>query len=130
MAPGVFFAEDDDVAPDVVWVSSRRVSEALGEDGTFHAAPELIVEVLSPGLANQKRDRETKLKLYSRRGVDEYWILDWQRHSVEIYRRKNVRLVLVTMLSESDTLTTPLLTGFSYRISELFAGVPQSARPK
>src|SRR6185503_7740988 len=36
-APGVIFAEDDDVAPDVVWGSARRVSTALGEDGKFHA---------------------------------------------------------------------------------------------
>jgi Uma2 family endonuclease len=68
-APGVIFAEDDDVAPDVVWISHDRLATALGRDGKLHAAPELIVEVISPGLANQQRDRQTKLKLYSRRGV-------------------------------------------------------------
>jgi len=76
IAPGLIFADDDDVAPDVIWLSSARKATTLGPDGKLHAAPELIVEVLSPGVANEKRDREAKLKLYSRRGVGEYWIVD------------------------------------------------------
>src|SRR5215470_5416008 len=40
IAPGLIFAEDDDVAPDVVWVSSGRMAAILGADGKFHAAPE------------------------------------------------------------------------------------------
>jgi hypothetical protein len=40
-----------------------------------------------PGAANETRGRETKLKLYTQRGVDEYWIVDWQRRRVEVYRR-------------------------------------------
>ncbi len=125
VAPGLIFADDDDVAPDVVWVSSERKSATLGEDGKFHAAPELIVEVLSPGAANEKRDRDAKLKLYSRRGVGEYWIMDWRRRSVEVFRRKTARLVLTATLADSDTLTTPLLPRFACRVSELFAGIPR-----
>jgi Uma2 family endonuclease len=66
IAPGVIFAEDDDVAPDVVWVSTARLAATLKDDGRFYAAPELVVEVLSPGSTNERRDREAKLKLYSR----------------------------------------------------------------
>ena len=33
IAPGVIFADDDDVAPDVVWLSSARLATALGRDG-------------------------------------------------------------------------------------------------
>src|SRR5437870_8773938 len=57
-APGLIFADDDDVAPDVVWISDQRLAVALREDGKFHDAPELVIEVLSPGFANEKRDRE------------------------------------------------------------------------
>src|SRR5919109_251951 len=112
-APGVIFAEDDDVAPDVVWISDKRLATALREDGHFHDAPELIIEVLSPGFANEKRDREAKLKLYSRRGVDEYWIIDWLMRRVEVYRREDLALHLVATLHETDNLQTPLLPGFS-----------------
>src|SRR3981189_617850 len=51
--PGLIFAEDDDVAPDLVWISHARRDVALGDDGKLHAAPELVVEVLSPGRANE-----------------------------------------------------------------------------
>src|SRR6266511_4346100 len=100
VAPGLIFAEDDDVAPDVVWLSSARMSTAIGADGKLHSAPELIVEVLSPGAANEKRDREAKLKLYSRRGVEEYWIVDWRQRRIEVFRREEARLVLAETLSE------------------------------
>ncbi len=124
IAPGLIFAEDDDVAPDVVWISSRRVAATFGPDGKLHAAPELIAEVLSPGATNEKRDREAKLKLYSRRGVDEYWIIDWRQRHVEVFRREEARLTLAATLAESDNLTTPLLTGFACRVGDLFTGIP------
>jgi Uma2 family endonuclease len=72
IAPGLVFADDDDVAPDVVWVSRERLSNSLDDAGHLRKAPELVVEVLSPGKANEQRDRQAKLKLYSRRGVQEY----------------------------------------------------------
>ena len=127
VAPGLIFADDDDVAPDVVWISSRRIATILGPDGKLHAAPELIVEVLSPGAMNEKRDRDAKLKLYSRRGVHEYWIIDWRLRQVELFRREDARLVSAATLIESDTLTTPLLPGFACRVAELFAGIPADA---
>ena len=124
VAPGVIFAEDDDVAPDVVWLSSPRIASVLGQDGKLHGPPELMIEVLSPGAANEKRDREAKLNLYSRRGVDEYWIIDWRRRQVEVFRRKDARLVLTMTLKEQDTLVTPLLAGFTCAVADLFSGIP------
>src|ERR1043166_1710376 len=59
-APGLIFADDDDVAPDVIWISNERLQLALRSDGKFHRAPELIIEVLSPGVANEKRDRSER----------------------------------------------------------------------
>ena len=124
-APGLIFAEDNDVAPDVVWLSYDRLAAALGEDGKLHAAPELVVEVTSPGLANQQRDRQTKLKLYSRRGVQEYWIIDWQQQQVEVYRRVQAELALVTTLYRADALQSPLLPGFFCQVAALFIQRPQ-----
>jgi Uma2 family endonuclease len=125
IAPGIIFADDDDVAPDLVWISGERLSAALAADGKLHAAPDLVVEVLSPGLYNERRDREAKLKLYARRGVREYWIVDWQRRQIEVFRRRDTGLQLIATLLESDLLESPLLPGFSLPLSELFAGVPR-----
>lgn len=121
-APGIIFADDDNVVPDVVWISRERRVNALKEDGKLHAAPELVVEVLSPGEPNADRDRETKRKLYSRRGVQEYWVVDWQLRQVEIYRREQAALVLIATLFAQDTLESPLLPGFRCQVQRLFEG--------
>ena len=123
IAPGLIFADDDDVIPDVAWLSEERLAIALGADGKLHSAPDLVIEVLSPGSTNKRRDRQAKLKLYSRRGVLEYWIVDWLTRSVEIYRRQNIQLELFATLTKSDVLESPLLPGFSAQTGELFDNV-------
>ena len=122
-APGLIFADDDTAAPDVVWVSKERLRTVLWDDGKLHGPPELVVEVLSPGPVNERRDREVKLKLYSRRGVDEYWILDCQERRAEVYRRDPAdpgMLRLAAALGADDALDSPLLPGFRVRVGDLF----------
>ncbi|MBM2810439.1 MAG: hypothetical protein HW416_1198 [Chloroflexi bacterium] len=118
--PGLVFAEDDDVIPDIVWVSKERLPLIVDDHGHFKAAPELIVEVLSPGAANQSRDRDAKLKLYSRQGVREYWIADAVLHAVSVYRREEAALHLARTLGDGEMLTSPLLPGFACRVETLW----------
>jgi Uma2 family endonuclease len=118
--PGIIFSESDNVIPDVVWASHERLEQLLDEAGHLTAAPELVVEVLSPGKANERRDREAKLKLYSVRGVLEYWIANFQEQVVEVYRRENGILKLAATLYHQDELTSPILPGFSSLISKFF----------
>jgi Uma2 family endonuclease len=123
-APGLVFAEDDDVIPDVVWISLERFDGSRDEAGHFVVAPDLIIEVLSPGKANKERDRQAKLKLYSRRGVREYWIIDWMAQKVEIYRREGVALKQNITLLLGDSIESPLLPGFSCQVRSLFFLLP------
>lgn len=120
-APGVIFSDTDAVIPDVVWASNERLSVLLDEAGHLTAAPELVVEVLSSGSENEKRDKELKLKLYSARGVREYWIVDWRKQQVEVYRRDRAVLNLVATLMSGDELNSPMLPGFTCAIALLFA---------
>jgi Uma2 family endonuclease len=121
IAPGVIFSEEDSVIPDVVWVSKERLAQIEDEAGHLIGAPELIVEVLSPGKQNERRDKEAKLKLYSIQGVQEYWIANRLTKQVEIYRRENARLVLVATLLGNDQITSPLLPRFCCSIGCFFA---------
>lgn len=122
MAPGVLFADDDDVAPDVVWISKERLQmqNSVDKAGHLHVAPELVIEVLSPGLTNELRDKQAKLKLYSRRGVQEYWVADWMRKQIEVYRREQGALKLIATLFADDDLTSPLLPDFSCKVIKMF----------
>jgi Uma2 family endonuclease len=122
-APGVIFAEDEDVAPDVVWVSSQRLARALATDRKLHEAPDLVVEVLSPGTANERRDRDAKLQLYTRRGVREYWIVDVAKREIDVYRRATEALQLVVTLRRGDLVESSLLPGFVATVDDFFWGV-------
>jgi Uma2 family endonuclease len=120
VAPGLVFDDDDDVAPDLVWTSKERLPQIIDASGHFRAAPELVIEVLSFGARNEQRDREFKLKLYSRQGVREYWILDWQLRRVQIFRRVEAALELVGTYEAEDLVTSPLLPGFRCPVSRFW----------
>ena len=82
-----------------------------------------MVEVLSSGEGNIKRDKETKLNLYSLHGVEEYWIVSWQLKTIECYRRRNdqlQQLQWVETLSATDILSSPLLPGFRVEMARVF----------
>jgi len=118
--PGVIFTDADNVIPDVVWISKERLAALLDEAEHLTGAPELVVEVLSPGESNERRDKEAKLKLYAGQGVREYWIADPRLQQIQVYRRENATLVMVATLFTSDELTSPLLPGFSCAVANLF----------
>jgi Uma2 family endonuclease len=119
--PGLVFTDDDNVIPDLVWISTDRLARVLDDSGHLLAAPELVVEVLSAGSDNERRDREVKRKLYAIRGVQEYWIIDWCRQQIEIFRRDANGLPLVATLFSSDVLNSPLLPDFQQSVAEVFS---------
>jgi len=121
LAPGLIFSREDAVIPDLVWASQACLERHIDAAGHLTSAPELVVEVLSLTVADQRRDRDLKLKLYSVQGVREYWIADRQEQTLEVYRRDQAVLVKALTLLASDELTSPLLPGFRCPIERLLA---------
>lgn len=119
------FSDEDAVAPDIAWVSTGRVRHLVNERGKLRAAPDLVVEVLSPGAVNEERDREAKLRLYSRWGVREYWIVSWELVEVHVFRRVDAALAIAATLVADDVLTSQLLPGFSARVGALIVRPPR-----
>ena len=79
---GVEFPDTrEGVQPDILFVSRERL-HIIGEDW-LRGAPDLVIEILSPGTA--ARDRNVKLKLYRRHGAAEYWIVDPVGKTVEVW---------------------------------------------
>jgi len=118
--PGLVFSDADSVIPDAIWISVERMERFTDEVGHFIGAPELIVEVLSPGATNERRDREAKLKLYSSQGVDEYWIVSRELQQVEVYCRENAVLKRAATYNAQDTITSPVLPGFQCLVQRFF----------
>jgi Uma2 family endonuclease len=117
---GLIFGDNDDVIPDVIWMTKAKYAALVDETGHFRGAPDLVIEVLSAGIENVRRDREVKLKLYSAQGILEYWIADWRNQQMQVYRRENGILQLAMTLFISDTLTSPLLPDFACPLSQIF----------
>lgn len=118
--PGLVYADTQAVAPDLVWVRRERLATIFDQSGHLHESPDLVIEIVSASKADSERDREKKLALYSRYVVPEYWIVDWQAESVEIYRRNQQSLVLIATLQSAATLTSPLLPGFACAVGRFF----------
>jgi Uma2 family endonuclease len=118
---GIIYADDDNVIPDVVWISAERLAKGLDAAGHLNElGPELVVEVVSPGAENARRDRDTKLALYSRRDALEYWIVDPQARTVQVYMRPQGDLACPlerrAEFHDEDVLTSDLLAGFAVRV--------------
>ncbi len=111
----VVLSDYDVVEPDILYISKTRGS--IVTDNNVQGAPDLVVEILSESTA--KVDRTTKLKLYARYGVAEYWVVDPATCSVEIYRLVSGGYELVSQLDSSRSLTSPLFPGFSLALSKL-----------
>ena len=120
LTPGVIFDEFNSAIPDAVFISqqSRR---RIGASERIMGAPELVVEVVSPGTENARRDRVAKRQLYGKHGVKEYWVADPENRSLEIYRLKRRTLALFKTLIADDEVTSSVLPGFRCQASDLFA---------
>jgi Uma2 family endonuclease len=67
------------VQPDVIFIAAAR--QHIVRDRVW-GAPDLVVEVLSPGTA--RRDRTQKLRWYRQYGVKECWLVDPLRRRVDV----------------------------------------------
>ena len=85
----VILSEEDVVLPDILYIARERYHIIRKN---IHAAPDLVVEVLST--RQEARDRELKMKLYARYGVKEYWIADPRSETVEVYSLRRGNLLL------------------------------------
>jgi len=116
---GAVFSDYDAVIPDLVFVRSERWNSVVSKD-RFSGAPDLVIEVMSPGKENRERDLLVKRQLYAKYGVAEYWIVDTENRSVLIYRLARQSLEQIATLTDDDEITSPILPGFQLKVSAIF----------
>src|SRR5437763_730886 len=116
---GAIFSDYDAVIPDLAFVRNERWDQVVkGEK--FTGALDLVIEVTSPGAENRRRDLLIKRQLYGKYGVAEYWVVDSENRSVEVYRLQDERLASVATLTNSDEIVSPLLPGFHLSVGMIF----------
>jgi len=106
------------VQPDVLFVGTARLGEVLGDPLRGRGAPDLVVDVLSPG--TRRLDRTKKRRAYSRAGVQELWLVDGEVRTVEVWRRGPRSLVRQRLLGEGDQLSGTVVEGYRVRVGLLF----------
>lgn len=117
--PGLILSEYDGVIPDLIFITHERRDEILNEkDGKFHGAPEIVIEILSPGRVNARRDLQIKRELYETFLVPEYWAIKPQQKEIEVFELGKASVIY----AENETLKTARLPKFKLKVANLFAG--------
>lgn len=117
--PGAVFDRYNSVIPDLAFVRNERWKTIIAKQ-RFNAAPDLVIEIISPGSANHSRDFKLKRKLYGKFGVPEYWVVDTWARSVIVFRLVDNTLEEVATLGQNDQLESPIFPGLSLKLSDIF----------
>jgi Uma2 family endonuclease len=111
------------LVPDLVYFTAERFARVVNEKHAT-AAPDLVVEILSPG--TRRRDKGRKRAVYDREGAREYWMVDPEARSITVLRRPGADAgltdVAVLTLAEGDILESPRFPGLQFPLREVFRG--------
>ncbi len=101
--------------PDVVYVARGR-----GEVGGYPDGADLVMEVVSPGAEDRRRDLEIKPDEYSRAGIAEYWAVDPEAERVLVHQLQDTRY-RVADFRGNDLIISETLPGFEVPVQEIMA---------
>ena len=102
--------------PDIVFVARDRAH--IVTEAEIAGAPDLVIEILSPG--TEARDRSYKKTLYARYGVREYWIVDPNANTVEVYALAAQGYGAPRVYSGVDTLQSSVLLELRIPLEDVF----------
>lgn len=102
--------------PDIVFVSAAR-SSIIGRQH-IEGAPDLIVEILSPG--NWPYDRQEKFRVYEMAGVPEYWIVDYRAKTIEVFVLEEGEYTLIGRFGAEAKATSRIIGGFEVAVADIF----------
>ncbi len=114
---GFKLASDPDTvrAPDVAFVSREHIPESGITKKFWQGAPDLAVEVLSPG--DTLKEVKEKVEEWLGAGAKAVWVVNPKRRSVTVYRS----VTDVTRLAEGEVLEGgDVVPGFRCKVAEIF----------
>ncbi len=114
------FKEDPNVVqPDIVVICDE---DKVNEDNKYEGIPTLLVEVLSP--STRGKDMITKLNLYMKSGVQEYWLVDLESKSItQYYFSKERDLDSQNTLKNEDIIKSSKFEGLEISLSDIFSEI-------
>jgi Uma2 family endonuclease len=114
--------------PDVLFLSKGH-ADRIGEE--FWNGADLVMEVVSGGDEDRRRDLVTKRREYARAGIPEYWIVDPREERITVLRLTGKRYVVHGEFPKGTVASSHLLRGFTVDVREaLSQQVRRAAPPK
>ncbi|CAG1771424.1 hypothetical protein BAC3_01806 [uncultured bacterium] len=111
----VFFSEEDIVQPDIIFISHEN-KKIITKDN-IKGVPGLIVEIFSP--STFKRDIGIKKKLYARHDVQEYWVVDPEHETVEVFLLRGKEFE-GKRYGVKDYISSTVIKGLNIEMKEIF----------
>src|SRR5690606_24862920 len=105
---------DTVVQPDLCVICDPEKLDELGCIG----APDLIVEILSPG--NNRKELQNKYEVYEESGVKEYWIIHPEEKTLMILTLDDQGYVPSRLLTIGDVVASRAIPGFTLDLEEVF----------
>jgi Uma2 family endonuclease len=104
--------------PDIAFLS-REHGDRRGEQ--FWGVPDLVVEVISArtdrSSGTERTDRREKFEEYALAGISEYWLVDPNRRTIEVYFLREGVYLLLGKWGMGDAARSEVLHGFEVSVS-------------
>ncbi|MEM6691053.1 MAG: Uma2 family endonuclease [Planctomycetota bacterium] len=102
--------------PDVLFLRSGRAEY----QGQYPDGADLVVEIVSKGAENRRRDLEDKRADYAKAGISEYWILDPEEEAATVLRLAGGVYHTHGVFKPGQNATSVELPGFEVSVSDWF----------
>ena len=111
----VILDEFNTVQPDILFISKENLSKI--KRNAIYGAPDFVVEIISPYSIH--RDRYLKKELYELHGVKEFWLLDIENKSVEVFNNNNGHFDLYSLTVEKGKIESNLFPDLEIMIEDI-----------
>lgn len=110
-------SESSQPEPDLTLLRLRPVSYRDAD-----AEPRDVLLLIEVSDTSIRRDRELKLPIYARAGIQEYWIVDVQEEMVEVYTRPSASTYAsVQRFRRGDVISPSAFPDLRISVDEIFA---------
>ncbi|HLF85790.1 MAG TPA: Uma2 family endonuclease [Nitrospiria bacterium] len=115
----VLLSNENVVQPDIFFISKNQLN--IITEKNIAGPPDLVIEILSP--YTEKLDRTIKKELYSKYGVQEYWLVDPASKGIELLALSDNKLSTIGIFGVKDTFGSKVIKGLSVNIEKVFQGI-------